>query len=69
MNLANGIAKLNGKVSGMSNLKLPSEEELKAVKSASSSLESDAKKLQESAATLQSAIEKMNQLSAAVRCI
>ena len=28
--LANGIAKLNGKVSGMSNLKLPSEEELKA---------------------------------------
>lgn len=64
--LANGIAKLNGKVSGMSNLKLPSEEELKAVKSASSSLESDAKKLQESAATLQSAIEKMNQLSAAV---
>lgn len=50
----------------MSNLKLPSEEELKAVKSASSSLESDAKKLQESAATLQSAIEKMNQLSAAV---
>lgn len=64
--LANGIAKLNGKVSGMSNLKLPSEEELKAVKSASSSLESDAKKLQESAATLQSAIEKMNQLSTAV---
>lgn len=64
--LANGIAKLNGKVSGMSSLKLPSEEELKAVKSASSSLESDAKKLQESAATLQSAIEKMNQLSTAV---
>ena len=64
--LANGIAKLNGKVSGMSNLKLPSEEKLNAVKSASSSLERDAKKLQESAATLQSAIEKMNQLSAAV---
>lgn len=64
--LANGIAKLNGKVSGMSSLKLPSEEELKAVKNASSLLESDAKELQESAATLQSAIEKMNQLSAAV---
>lgn len=64
--LANGIAKLNGKVSGMSSLKLPSEEELKAVKSASSLLENDAKKLQKSAATLQSAIEKMNQLSEAV---
>ena len=64
--IAAGIKKLNNKVSGMSNLELPSDTELKAVKKASSALESDAKKLQESAAEIQSAIDKMNKLSEAV---
>lgn len=50
----------------MSNLELPSDTELKAVKKASSALESDAKKLQESATEIQSAIDKMNKLSEAV---
>lgn len=52
--IAAGIKKLNNKVSGMSNLELPSDTELKAVKKASSALESDAKKLQESATEIQS---------------
>ena len=64
--IAAGIKKLNNKVSGMSNLELPSDTELKAVKKASSALESDAKKLQESATEIQSAIDKMNKLSEAV---
>ena len=65
-NLASGISQLNSKVSGMSNLKLPSDAELKAVKEASNALESDAKALKESASEIESAIEKVNKLSAAV---
>ena len=64
--IAAGIKKLNNKVSGMSNLELPSDTELEAVKKASSALESDAKKLQESATEIKSAIDKMKKLSEAV---